>query len=183
MLPKEKHVSKDTFINMKEKSEVIDGELVILDSGASIGHVRALNVIRKALEGYIAKNNGSCEVFTESARLFCNDIDRSLNENYYLPDIMVVCDSNNIDDEGVHSAPLMVIEITSPSTRQFDYGQKMVVYEKIGVKEYWIVDLQKKVVTVYKQLNNFIAETHIHCDKLAVSVYPGLEIDLSSIWE
>ncbi|MCR5128710.1 MAG: Uma2 family endonuclease [Lachnospiraceae bacterium] len=34
-------------------------------------------------------------------------------------------------------------EVTSESTRKNDYGKKMITYSEIGVKEYWVVDLQR----------------------------------------
>lgn len=53
---------------------------------------------------------------------------------------------HKIKKDGLHGAPDLVIEILSPSTAKYDKNQKKVVYERHGVKEYWIVDPETKEV-------------------------------------
>ena len=65
-------------------------------------------------------------MFSENAALFCNELSEEASKEFYLPDLMVVCDEAGIKDDGVHTAPLFVAEVTSDSTRRFDYGEKMV---------------------------------------------------------
>ena len=97
---------------------------------------------------------------------------------------MVVCDKSGIKEDGVHTAPLFVAEITSDSTKKNDYGIKMYVYGEIGVKEYWIVDLQRNAVVKYVQERGFIPEMAMYpsISELAVDVYPGLTIDLAKVF-
>lgn len=83
---------------------------------------------------------GQGEVFPAPFAVFLNADDR----NYVEPDISVVCDKNRIDDRGCNGAPNWVIEITSPSKSQMDYGIKLFKYRMAGVREYWIVNPQKK---------------------------------------
>ncbi len=59
---------------------------------------------------------------------------------------MTVCNSNGIKDDGVHTSPLFVAEVTSEYTKKNGYVRKMATYNDIGVKEYWVVDIQRKVV-------------------------------------
>lgn len=65
------------------------------------------------------------------------------------PDISVICDLTKLDEKGCHGAPDWVIEIVSPSSKPRDYVKKMLKYGTAGVGEYWIVDSEKKRVTVY----------------------------------
>lgn len=44
----------------------------------------------------------------------------------------------------------MVIEITSPSTFQKDLKDKFNLYEKVGVREYWIVHPEEKTISVFQ---------------------------------
>lgn len=69
--------------------------------------------------------------------------------NYFIPDIVVVCNRDIIDSEGILGGPDWVIEITSPSTRFNDYKTKMYKYMDAGVREYWIVDIEKEKVVVH----------------------------------
>lgn len=48
-----------------------------------------------------------------------------------------------------HGAPDWVIEIVSPGSRQMDYYRKLFKYREAGVREYWVVDPEKKAVVVY----------------------------------
>jgi Uma2 family endonuclease len=51
----------------------------------------------------------------------------------------------------IQGAPALVVEILSPSTRRRDLGIKRDLYDKFGVREYWIVDSKKLTVTVYRR--------------------------------
>ena len=71
------------------------------------------------------------------------------NENHFVPDFMVVCDTDKIKLDGVHGAPDLVVEVLSPSTAKNDKGYKKDIYAKYGVKEYWIVSPSDKSVDAY----------------------------------
>jgi Uma2 family endonuclease len=64
------------------------------------------------------------------------------DENVYQPDIVFISNENlhNIHKNGFYGAPELVIEILSPSNATYDLENKKAVYERYGVKEYWIVD-------------------------------------------
>lgn len=63
-------------------------------------------------------------------------------ENAFQPDIVFVSNENAslIKQDGLHGAPDLVIEILSPGTEGYDRKLKRDVYERSGVKEYWIID-------------------------------------------
>ena len=63
---------------------------------------------------------------------------------------MVVCDRNKIKHDGVHGAPDVVVEVLSSSTMRNDRTYKKDVYERSGVREYWIVNPADKSVEVYR---------------------------------
>lgn len=68
--------------------------------------------------------------------------------NVFEPDIVFISNENlhKIKKNGLHGAPDLVIEILSPSTARYDQNQKKKVYERHGVREYWIVDPETKEV-------------------------------------
>ena len=177
-----KYTVKD-IVTMENHAELIDGEIIVVDK-TTVTHQRAVSEIRRALEKYIENNDGDCEVFSVSVALYCSELCDDKN-NFFLPDIMVVCEKSGIKDDGVHVAPKYVAEITSTSTRKLDYVEKMTVYAKIGVQEYWVVDLQRKVVVKYLSDNEFAPEMIASTASSAIPVhtYPGLEINLSQIFE
>ncbi len=72
-------------------------------------------------------------------------------ENAYQPDIVVILKGSKarITRKGVYGPPDVVVEILSPSTAYYDLTQKKDVYERSGVREYWIVDPLRRAFEVY----------------------------------
>lgn len=102
------------------------------------------------------------------------------------PDICVICDSSKLDDKGCIGAPDLIVEILSPSTLKKDWNYKFNLYEKAGVREYWIVDPNTKTVNVFLLQPNGIYDlgTTYNCNqKMPVHVIEGLEIDLNELFE
>ncbi len=162
-------------------AELIAGQLIITDR-TTINHNSVVVELCFKFKEFINSNKGTCRVFSENVALYCNELSEKTGKEFYLPDLMVVCDKDGIKDDGVHTAPLFVAEVTSESTRRHDYGEKMVTYRNIGVKEYWVIDIQKNIVTKYLLDNDYAPTTYLHPDKVDVSVYDGkLVIDFSDI--
>jgi Uma2 family endonuclease len=72
-------------------------------------------------------------------------------ENAFQPDIIFISNNNLhiIKDGKVKGAPDMVVEVLSKGTEEQDRVKKKAVYEKAGVKEYFIVDPETKLVNVF----------------------------------
>ncbi len=66
------------------------------------------------------------------------------------PDIFVVCDQRKIEEAFCKGAPDWVVEVLSPSTSRKDMREKFDLYEREGVREYWIVDPFSQSVHVYR---------------------------------
>ncbi len=66
------------------------------------------------------------------------------------PDVIVVCDQGKLDRRGVRGAPDFVVEVLSPSTAFHDHKRKREVYERAGVKEYWLVDPVERTIHIYR---------------------------------
>ena len=83
---------------------------------------------------------------------------------------------------GCVGAPDWVIEIVSPSSKRMDYYVKLLKYPTAGVREYWIVDPLKQIITVH----NFEMETmeeYTFTDTVKAGIYEDLYIDFSNITE
>ena len=66
-----------------------------------------------------------------------------------IPDVSIICnlrDRKNISFTGI---PRFVMEVLSNATEKYDRHEKMNIYCKVGVSEYWIVDWRKKSVEIY----------------------------------
>ena len=75
--------------------------------------------------------------------------------------ISVICDLSKLDDKGCHGAPDWVIEIVSPSSK--------------GVREYWIIDIEKQMTTVYGFEINTV-EQYFFGEDVPVGIYEGFSI-------
>ena len=100
------------------------------------------------------------------------------------PDLVVVCDPKKVDRHGVRGAPDLVIEILSESTRKLDRLIKFNLYQKAGVKEYWIVDPASRTVAVYTLDEGAYhgAETYASDTVVPVGVLEDCQIDLSEVF-
>jgi len=127
-----------------ERAELIDGKIYYM-APPSTRHQRIISDIHYRIKDYIIKNNGECEVLPAPFAVFLNKD----NKNYVEPDISIICDKDKITDKGCHGAPDWVIEIVSPSSKPRDYMTKLFKYRTAGVREYWIVDPDKQMTTVY----------------------------------
>jgi Uma2 family endonuclease len=64
------------------------------------------------------------------------------DENVVQPDVFVVCDPKKLTEKGIFGAPDVIFEILSPSSTQKDRWIKKRLYERFGVKEYIIIDIE-----------------------------------------
>lgn len=80
-------------------------------------------------------------------------VDVFLDEkNIVQPDILIILNDRMtiLTDEGkIKGAPDFVIEVLSPGNKRYDTEKKKTLYEKFGVKEYFIIDPDNKDVIAY----------------------------------
>ena len=176
-LPKNNSYTTDYIYSLPEgqRAELIDGVIYDMAPPSRI-HQITLNYINMQIYNYIEKNNGTCEVNIAPFAVFLNEDD----VNYVEPDIVVVCDSNKLNDKGCNGAPDWVIEVVSPGSQRIDYMIKLFKYRTAGVREYWIVDKTKNRIMVYNFEGNDIKE-YTFSDSVKAGIYPDFEIDFRSL--
>ncbi|MCM1268838.1 MAG: Uma2 family endonuclease [Bacteroidales bacterium] len=157
-----------------ERAELIDGEMFIMEA-PSITHQRILGELYVQVHTHIKNKKGSCEAFISPAVYVKDDI-----HNYVEPDITVVCKEEQLDEKGCHGAPDWVIEIASPSNKYMDYGRKLMLYQSAGIREYWIVDPTKKIVTIYDFEHGDGPDIHPFTKPIKVGIYEDLYLDLGA---
>ena len=101
------------------------------------------------------------------------------------PDIVVVCDEKKLDDRGARGAPDIVIEIVSPESARRDMKQKLELYEHHGVKEYWVVHPDTRLVMVFrigKGKKYARPDVYGHEDTIETPLFNGLSIDCGRVF-
>ena len=127
------NINGNLAYKLEPEEEIIGGEVVMM-APATLNHTRIVRNISSIFDHYL--KGKPCEYFPDGAGLCLED-----EAEEYKPDGMVVCDQSKTgDDSAVHGSPDLVIEVLSPRTVKNDRGHKRDVYERHGVREYWIVD-------------------------------------------
>ena len=122
------------------RTEIIGGKVVMFAAPSGV-HEDVVDNIRDIFRDYL--RGKPCRVFSSNRAVFLAD------GEVYLPDVKVVCDRSKIKADGIHGAPDLVVEVLSPSTGRYDRGRKMQVYERCGVREYWIVEPVNRSIEQY----------------------------------
>lgn len=189
-LPAEKLDGKYSFADYRswpvdERWEIIDGIPYNMSPAPSPDHQRILAQLSKFFFNYF--DNKPCEALFAPFDVYFPDISE-LDENIYTvvqPDLVVICDSSKIDHKGCKGAPDLVIEITFPSTFTRDLKYKFDLYEREGVKEYWIVHTTGSVIEIFtlgenKQFGR--PDIYTGEDVIKDKLFAGLEVDLKVVF-
>ena len=126
------------------RTELIDGVLYDLASPITVHQLISMEISFQ-LRSQIEKCGNDCYVFAAPS-----DVKISYdNRNILQPDLYVICDTEMIRNGKLTlGPPPFVIEVLSPSTRGKDILLKSWKYATSGVKEYWMVDPDKRIITV-----------------------------------
>ncbi len=155
-------------IGEERQIELIDGHLIINEMPL-VRHQILVRKIGKTIDKFIEENNGDCQVFDVGINVQLDEDDYTV----VIPDIAVLCDKSRLNEYGIIGPPDWVIEITSPGTRHIDYRDKLHKYMRAGVREYWVVDLQKEKVTTYIEGEPMMAYVYDFDSDIPVYVFGG----------
>ena len=156
-LPAEK--ARYTFADVltwdeNERAEIIDGEVFMMAPPPSRVHQEISFEICRQLGNYLEGKRCKAYPAPFAVRLFEKDGDNPEDVDTMVePDISIVCDRNKLDKHGCKGAPDMVVEILSPSTQRHDRLVKLGLYQRAGVREYWIVNSIRSGVAVSPNKN------------------------------
>lgn len=162
--------------------ELIDG--VIYDMAAPTRlHQLLIGEIHGILREYIRSNRGSCVPFMAPS-----DVKLGWdNKTVVQPDVFVLChrDQNDESSQRLKGVPDFVVEVLSPSTRKKDSMIKLKKYTAAGVREYWLVDPDKKCILVHLLQSHDICPTiYSFTDKVPVAIFDGkCQINFADISE
>lgn len=171
--------------NGDERFEIINSEAFMLATPSRI-HQEICFEVGRQLGNYL--EGKQCKVYPApfAVRLFEQDGDRPEDVDTMVePDISVVCDRSKLDKHGCKGAPDMIVEVLSPSTQRHDQLVKLNLYQRAGVREYWIVDPENKTVRVLLQTGDGtlrIHEVYRREDVAKVNVLDGCFIELSKVF-
>lgn len=116
-------------------------------------HFTIAKKIFKELDAFVENNNLGIVCFAP-VDVFLGDA------NAVQPDVFFIAKENEhiIHKDGVYGAPDLIVEVLSPGNKNDDLVKKRNVYEKYGVKEYFIIEPSDKSVTFYYFKENAFVE-------------------------
>lgn len=187
-LPAEK--ARYTFADVlawerNERAEIIDGQVFMMAPPSRV-HQEISVAITSQLYNFLEGKR--CKVYPApfAVRLFEKDGEAPEDVDTMVePDISVVCDSGKLDKQGCKGAPDLVVEILSPSSQRHDRLVKLGLYQRAGVREYWIVDPDNQTVQVMLRDGGNILQLHevySKGDVARVNVLEGCFIDLGKVF-
>jgi Uma2 family endonuclease len=169
----------------EERWELIDGYAYNMSPAPSRRHQKISRELEKHIVVFLTDN--PCEVYYAPFDVRLPETDEADEEIYTVvqPDIVVICDVKKLDDKGCRGAPDFVIEILSPATSAKDMKIKLALYERHGVKEYWVVHPTDNIIMVFKLDKKKMygrPAVYTEADKIATPILKGLEIDLELVF-
>jgi len=161
-----------------QRWELIDG-VPYLMSAPSRWHQKIIGNLFGIL--YNLLKGKSCEAYVSpfDVRLNVDTYDNTVVQ----PDILVVCDTDKLNDAGLKGAPDFVVEVLSPSTSNKDRFLKFDKYRQAGVREYWIIETDAKKVSAHILSNDdYITCIYSETDLIPISVLDNCTIDLTEVF-
>jgi len=182
MLKAERLFTYDDYLTLPndgKRYEIIDGEL-IMTPAPETEHQSILGNLYRLLEGLARTQHLGKVLFAPV------DIVLSMTD-VVQPDLVFVSRSRQqiITKKNIVSAPDVVVEILSAGTEKTDRTTKKALYERYGVKEYWIVDPQKKSIELYQFQEGSYSPPRIFSSNevLTSQQLPSLALPVHSVFE
>mgnify|MGYP000848159549 FL=1 len=177
-LPQQRLATIEEYESLPEDSraEVFDGQIQYMASPSQV-HQTILLELSSTLNSYVKEKRGPCKVLPAPFDVKLNDSPLTIVQ----PDIMIVCDKNKLDGKRCNGAPDFIIEIVSPGNSSDDYIKKLYYYKNYGVREYWIVDPNRRTIAVNYFEEDMVSIPYTFSSTVKVNIYEDLYIDFKEI--
>lgn len=179
----DRHYTYADYLNFPddERWEIIDGVAYSMAPAPSSAHQDVSGELHAQVRTQL--RGKPCKVFAAPFDVRFEDSEKT--DKVVQPDLLVVCDRSKIRTRGLIGAPDWIVEILSSSTAGKDQILKRGLYEKHGVREYWLVHPVDRVVTIHRmgaEGQYGLSEVALLQGRLAVNAVPGIEIDWD-LWQ
>lgn len=166
-----------------ERVELIKGYILKMSLAPSSNHQKISQNLNWKIYGFFQNHNCSVFVAPFDVRLPIKSAKK--DTTVIQPDLCVICDKDKIDDKGCKGAPDLIVEILSPKNSKHDVDTKFNLYQESGVKEYWIVEPQEKIVLVYSLRDGeyFGSKPFSEGEIIKSVLFPEMKIDVEDVFK
>lgn len=127
-----------------QRHEYVQGEVFAM-AGEEDRHVTVAGNIFVALRQHL--RGSPCQTYISDMRLHIEAADA-----YFYPDVMVTCDAADHASRRFKSHPVLVVEVLSESTGNYDRGDKFAHYRRLdSLREYVLVDIDRRATDIYRK--------------------------------
>ena len=176
-------ISYEDFLKLSEESEnryeYIDGVVYLLAS-SSYDHQNIVMEISNVMYNWF--KGKKCRPLTAPFDVTLTDAD---NKNVVQPDILVICDTENINEKRRYTGtPALIVEVLSEITQKKDMLKKLNLYLHAGIKEYWIVNPFRQEAYIYCFSGQDITDFRVYKGEETVQsiIFDGLSIPLAQMF-
>ena len=160
------------------RAELIDGEIYDM-SAPQVAHQVLLGSLFNRLSEFIKRKGRQCLPLVAPVDVQLDMDDKTMVQ----PDILVLCNRDKLKKRVIYGAPDMIIEILSKSSWKKDTFFKLGKYLDAGVREYWVVDPDRKKVVVYDFEHSPTTVIYGFEEQVPVRIFGGeCVIDFSEIY-
>lgn len=139
-------------MNAADKHEYLNGWVYSLHwnpitnmAGASDAHVKVTGNVHYAFKTHL--RGKGCGLYASDMRVKVEAKDKA----YFYPDVMVTCDPEDQQRDTAKQSPLLIVEVLSPSTKDYDKGGKFDVYRLLSsLREYVLIDPTEYLVEIFR---------------------------------
>ena len=166
-----------------EKHEYIDGEVRCM-AGATVRHNRIMMNLAIAIGREL--DDSDCFLLSSDMRV------KAAESRYVYPDLSAVCGEEVFARENEMELvnPVIVIEVTSPSTIEFDRGEKKDVYFEVpSIQAYLVIDQHRVCAELftrseagwhaktYEDLDDLVPLEALNCELALSQVFRGITFE------
>jgi Uma2 family endonuclease len=163
--------------------ELIEGRAYAMAPAPSVSHQEVVGALYRQVADALDASDCRVLVAPIDVRLPDGNEDDARVETVVQPDLLVVCDPAKVDERGVRGAPDWVVEVLSPATAVHDHERKRRIYERHGVREYWLVHPVERMLMLYRLEGELYGKPHVEelVNETAVGVLTSVRIDWSRV--
>lgn len=162
------------------RHEIVEGDHTVTPAPKT-KHQRVSFNLALAIGSFVKQRNLGL-VFAAPSDVILSD------ENVVQPDLLFVTQKRSeiVTEDNIRGAPDLIVEIVSETTRKRDEQTKRKLYERYGVREYWIVDPELETVRVFRRKEQVYAPpvefTRGKTATLSTDLLPEFRLSLSELF-
>jgi Uma2 family endonuclease len=164
-----------------ERYELIDGIAYAMAPVPTPVHQGLSSKLNVLLANFLSDK--PCDVFAApiDVRLDAKYESDKTDGTVLQPDLIVICDKEQIGEKAIIGAPTLVVEILSPSNSLDEMDRKFSKYMKSGVQEYWVVSPEEKSINLFLLQDKKFA-AYSGDDELVSQALPSFRLKLSDLF-